>query len=202
MDNSRLLDAAIALVKAMDEAVDDSLPKEIADIVKSHSKGAAIAGVAGGWIPGVGGTAAVVISAGFVWSMYSRINGKINLPLSENIIKSVASGVATNLAGYAISSIALGTVFSFFPVLGNIAASAIAGGTCYALTLASGFVYLKILTNLFKAGKDPSSMTADNLKKAAKAVVENEDIKAVMKEAKDAYKAAKDRGEIQEDKKD
>lgn len=201
MDNRRLLDAAIELVKAMDKAMDDSLPREIADIVKTHSKGAAIAAVASGWIPGVGATTAVVISAGFVWTMYGRINSKIDLPLSENIIKSVASGIATNLAAYAIGSIVFSTVFSLLPGLGSVASAAIAGGTCYALTLASGFIYLKILTNVFKSGKDPSSMTAEKLKKVAKTVVENEDIKAVMKEAKEAYKAAKDRGEIQKEKK-
>ncbi len=202
MDNSRLLDAAVALVKAMDKTVDDSLPGEIAEIVKFHSKGAAVAALASGWIPGVGATAAVTISAGFVWTMYSRINGKIDLPITENIVKSIASGVATNLAAYAVGSVVFATAFSLFPGLGNVASAAIIGGTCYALTLASGFVYLKILTNVFTSGKDPSAMTAENLKKMAKTVTENEDIKAVMKEAKDAFKAAKERGEIQEEKKD
>ena len=194
----RLQHAAIELVKVMDKTVDDSLPSDIADIVKMHSKGAAIAGVASGWVPGVGGTAAVAVSAGFVWTMYGRINSKIDLPFSENIMKSVASGIATNLAGYAVASIALATVSSLFPGLGNIASSVISGGTCYGLTLASGFVYIKILTKIFKAGEDPTTLTADDLKNAAKTVVENEDIKAVMKEAKEAYKAAKERGEIKE----
>jgi uncharacterized protein (DUF697 family) len=202
MEDKRLLDAAIELVKYMDKTVDESLPRDIAGIVKFHSKGAAIAGVASGWIPGVGGTAAVVISAGFVWTMYSRINAKIDLPISENIIKSVASGIATNLAAYAVASIAIATAFSFFPGLGNVGASVIIGATCYALALASGFVYLKILTKIFKEGKDPSSLTVENLKKVAKEVVENEDIKAVMKEAKESYKAAKERGDIQKESKD
>lgn len=202
MDNSRLLDAAVALVKAMDKTVDDSLPREIAEVVKFHSKGAAVAALASGWIPGVGATAAVTIAAGFVWTMYSRINGKIDLPLTENIVKSIASGVATNLAAYAVGSVVFASAFSLFPGLGNVASAAIIGGTCYALTLASGFVYLKILTNVFTSGNDPSAMTAENLKKMAKTVTENEDIKAVMKEAKEAFKAAKERGEIQEEKKD
>jgi len=197
MMDDRILSAAVDLLKVMDKTVDDSLPREIADIVKFHSKGAAIAGVAGGWIPGVGGTAAVAVAAGFVWTMYGKINGRIDLPLSENIIKSVASGVATNLAGYAVGSIAISTAFSFLPGLGNVGASVIAGGVCYALTLTSGFVYLKILTKVFKAGNDPTSMTADKIKKVAKEVVENEDIKAVMKEAKAAYKTAKDSGELE-----
>lgn len=201
MDNSQLLDAAKALVEAMDKTIDDSLPMAIAEIVKFHSKGAAVAALASGWIPGAGATAAVAISAGFVWTMYGRINVKIDLPLTEHVVKSVASAVATNIAAYAVGSVVFATAFSLLPGLGNVASAAIVGGTCYALTLASGFVYLKILTNVFKSGKDPSSMTADTLKKFAKTVTENENIKAIIKEAKEAFKTAKDRGEITEEPK-
>ena len=196
MDNSILFHAASELIKTMDKAVDDSLPKDIADIVKFHSKGAAISGIASGWVPGIGAAAAVTVSAGFVWTMYGRINAKIDLPFSKNIIKSVASGIATNLASYAIGGIAISTVFSLLPGLGTTGAVVIAGGTCYALTLASGYVYLKVLNRVFKAGNDPISMTAEKLKKVAKTVVENEDIKAVMKEAKKGYKDVRTHGEI------
>ena len=196
MDNDKLLNAAIELIKTMDQTVDESLPRDIADIVKFHSKGAAIAGLASGWLPGVGAIAAVSISGGFIWTMYGRINGKIDLPLSENIIKTLASGIATNVAAYAAISIGLGTVFSLFPGLGSVASATIEGCTCYALTLASGFVYLKLLTRVFKTGKDPSSISEEALKKVAKTVIQNEDIKAVMKDAKEAYNIAKESGEL------
>ena len=199
MQDGRLVNAAFELVKILDKAADDSLPKEIADIVKSHSKGAAISAIASGWIPGVGGAAAVTVSAGFVWAMYGRINSKIDLPLSENVIKSVASGVATNLAAYAAAGIALATVSSILPGLGSVGASATAGITCYSLTMASGFVYLKILTRIFKAGNDPTTMTAEQLKKTARTVTETENIKEVMKEARKAYKTAKEKGEMEKE---
>ncbi len=199
MDNSTLLRTATDLVRAMNKVADDSLPEEIAEIVKTHSAGAAIAGVAGGWVPGVGGTAAVVIAAGFVWTMYGRVNGKIELPFSENIIKSVGSGIATNLAAYAVGSIALSAAFSFFPGVGSVGASVIVGGTCYALTLASGIVYLKILTRVFQAGHDPTAMSAENLQEIAKTVIQSENMKEMMKEAKKEYKAAKERGDFDEE---
>lgn len=199
MVNSKLLFAAIDPVKVMDAAVDDNLPNEIADVVKFHSKSAAVAALGSAWIPGIGGAAAYTIAVGFVWSMYLRINDKLGLSFTENLIKTVASGIATNLAAAAIASLAITTALSFLPGLGSMGASAIMCGTCYALTLASGFVYLKLLTTVFKAGKDPTSMTAENLKAVAKEVVQNEDIKAVMKEANQAYKAAKARGDIQEE---
>jgi hypothetical protein len=54
--------------------------------------------VASGWVPGFGGLAAAGISARFIWTMYGRINSKIGLPFSENVVKSIATGIATNLA--------------------------------------------------------------------------------------------------------
>ena len=123
MEDKKLFEAAIELVKVLDKEVDESLPRDIADIIKFHSKGAAIAGVGTGWIPGAGGTAAMVVMAGFIWTMYGRINDKIDLPISENIIKSVASGVATNLAAYAAASLIASTVVSLFPGLGSVGAA-------------------------------------------------------------------------------
>jgi uncharacterized protein (DUF697 family) len=186
--DSHILHAAKELVHALNKTVDENLPKEIADIVKFHSAGAAAAGVASGWIPGFGGLAAAGISAGFIWTMYGRINSKIGLPLGDNILKSVGTGIATNLAAYFVGAIVVSTVFSFLPGVGSVGASAIAGGTCYALTLASGFVYLKLLTNLFLSGKDPTKMDETSLKEAANRVAASENIKEVISNAKADYK--------------
>ena len=41
-------------------------PEDIKDIALFHSKGAAAAGVASGWVPGAGGTIAAVTAAGFI----------------------------------------------------------------------------------------------------------------------------------------
>jgi hypothetical protein len=169
-------------------AVDENMPKEIADIVKTHSAGAAAASVAAGWIPGAGGLAAAGICAGFVWTMYGRINSKIGLPLADNLVKSLATGVATNLAAGFVGALLIQTVFSIFPGLGSLAASTIAGGTGYALTLASGYVYLKLLTNLFLSGVDPTKMDEGSLKEAASHVAASENIKDVISNAKAEYK--------------
>lgn len=183
-----ILHAAEQLVHALNKAVDENLPAEIAEIVKTHSAGAAAAGVAAGWIPGAGGLAAAAVCAGFVWTMYGRINSRIGLPLSDNIVKSLATGVATNLATGFVGALVLGTVFSFIPGLGSIGAAAIAGGTGYALTLAAGYVYLKLLTKLFLSGKDPTKMDEDSLKEAARSTAASENIKDVISSAKSAYK--------------
>ena len=172
----------------LDKLVDKNLPYEIAEIVKFHSKGAAATAVGSAWIPGAGGTAAVLASAGFIWSMYARIGSEINLPMSENILKTLGSGVATNLASGMLASLAMSSVFSLFPGIGSVGASVIMGGTCYGLTLASGYVYLKIMTTLFSSGVDPTKMSEQELNNMAKKVANDSDVKDVMNNAKQAYK--------------
>lgn len=182
----------LTTMRHLDRGVDSCTPQEIADIIKFHSKGAAAAGVAAGWVPGAGGTAATVIAAGFIWTMYGRINSKIGLTFSKNILKTLASGIATNLAGCLVGSLVMNAVFSFIPGLGNIAASAIAGGVCYALTLASGIVYLKILTNIFSAGVDPTSVDIDTLKNMANDIASDINMKEIYEEAKEEVKNNQD----------
>jgi uncharacterized protein (DUF697 family) len=189
--NHHLFHAAKELVETLNKAVDDNLPAEIAEIVKTHSAGAAAASVAAGWIPGAGGLAAAGICAGFIWTMYGRINSKIGLPITENIVKSLATGVATNLASGLVGALVVQTVISLFPGIGSFAAAAIAGTTGYALTLASGYVYLKLLTKLFLAGKDPTKMDESSLKEEASRVAATENMKDVISSAKAEFKSSK-----------
>jgi uncharacterized protein (DUF697 family) len=194
--DSHLLHEAKHLLEAMDKQADNILPHELADIVKFHSKGAAAAALASAWIPGAGGAAAVLTSAGFIWSMYGRIGSKIGLPFGSNILKSLASGVATNLATSVVGAIALSTVLSLVPGLGSVGSSVIMGATCYALTLASGYIYLKILTKLFSAKVDLSNVTEQELKDMAAAAAKDSDIKDVIKEAKADFNSKKKQGEF------
>jgi uncharacterized protein (DUF697 family) len=180
----------------MDKTMDDNLPQNIAEIVKFHAKGAAAAALGSAWIPGAGGAAATIISAGFIWTMYAKIGAEIDLPISKNILKTLASGAATNLAAGAVTMIALSTAFSLVPGLGNIGASVIMGGTCYALTLASGYVYLKIMTHLFNKGIDPTTLSEQQLKNLAKAFASDSSVKDVIKRAKEEFNSKKQQGEF------
>ncbi|MBL0197654.1 MAG: hypothetical protein IPQ09_26250 [Myxococcales bacterium] len=191
MSDQHILHAAEKLVHALNKAVDENLPAEIAEVVKIHSAGAAASGLAAGWIPGAGGIAATGICMGFIWSMYGRINAKIGLPLTENLIKSLGTAIATNLAAYFVAGLVTSTIFSILPGLGSVGASVVIGGTSYALTLASGYVYLRLLTSLFLSGKDPASMDAESLKKAAEGVVASENMKQVITDAKASYTPSK-----------
>jgi uncharacterized protein (DUF697 family) len=194
--DEHLLREAKHLVEAMDNEVDDVLPHEIAEIVKFHSKGAAAAALASAWIPGAGGTVAVTISAGFIWSMYGRIGEKIGLPFGSNVLKSLASGVATNLASAIVGTIVLSTALSLIPGLGSIGASVIGGATCYALTLASGYIYLKIMTKIFQGRVNLSTVSEEDLKEMAASAAKESDVQEVIKSAKADFHTRKQKGEF------
>lgn len=191
-----LLSEAQHMIEAMDKQVDGLFPQDIADIVKYHSKGAAASALASAWIPGAGGTVAVATSAGFIWSMYARIGKKIDLPFGKNILKSLATGAATNLVVGVVTAVAVSTVLSFMPVLGSVGASVIMGATCYALTIASGYVYLKITKNLFRKGIDLSTVSEQDLNNMLVSATKESDIREVIKEAKADFHIKKKRGEF------
>jgi uncharacterized protein (DUF697 family) len=128
--------------------------------------------------------------------MYGKIGTEIGLPISKNILKSLASGVATNIASGIVGVIALSTAFSIFPLLGNIGASVIMGGTSYALTLASGYVYLKIMTQLFSKGIDPTTLSEQELNNIAKTAANDSDVKDILKRAKEEFKSKNEQGEF------
>ncbi len=135
----QILKAAVDLVKALDKGADQMLPQSIVDVVKLHSKLA----VGSSFIPVPGLDLAG--AAGSIWSMYVRINNKIGIPFGENVLKSLASGVATNLASYvAVSGVA--SALKLIPGIGTVAGAVVMVAASYAATLASGWLYLKALT--------------------------------------------------------
>lgn len=180
MTDDKLLRLCWRLVKLLDKTADDTLPQAIADVVKLHSKLA----VGSAWIPVPG--ADVAAGAATIWGMYIRINNKLGLPFGENIIKSIGSGVATNLASYLAVS-ALGSALKLIPGIGTIGGAIVMSASLYGVTLASGYVYLKALCAL--AEKDGKNISEDSLKDAVDNVMKNKDeIKGIIKEAKSEYK--------------
>lgn len=191
--------AAKELTKAHNSILKENVTNDIADVIIGHSLGAAAAGLGGAWIPGAGGTAALLASVGFIWSMYFRINKCLGLKLSKTLLKSLASAVITNIIASAagiIGGAAVSTVLSFIPGVGSVAASVIMAGIDYAVVFASGLIYIKVLTNLFKAGKDPAKMSEEQLKAAAGSAVNDEDIGKIIKEAKKDYASARKSGAV------
>jgi hypothetical protein len=63
------------------------------------------------------------------------------------------------------------------------------GGTSYAVTLASGYIFLKMMTMLFQKGIDPSALSEAELGNIAKDVARNTDVKDVIRQAKKDFKS-------------
>lgn len=179
--NTELLVVARELVTMLDKAADATLPEQIVDVVKLHSKLA----VGSAWIPIPG--ADVAAGAANIWTMYARINGKIDIPFKENVLKSIGAGVAANLTGY----LAMSTVTSllkFIPGVGTIGGALILSASLYALTLVSGWVYLKALCIM--VSHKGTKLTGDDLKKAIDIVLADKKvIKDLMDTATREYKS-------------
>jgi len=179
--DDKLLRACVKLVQAANKQADALLPGKISGIVKTH----ATLGVASAFIPVPG----VDIAAGIavIWGMYFRINSELNMPFSENVIKSVATGVGTNLAAFA-TVLAVGSAFKFLPVIGTVTAIAIMSAASYALTLASGYVYITVLTELVRT-KAPEDITESDFKIVVDEVMNDKlALKAFMADARKSYK--------------
>lgn len=181
--NGNLIQAAYELVRVLDKAADDALPQEIADVVKLHAKLA----VGSAWVPIPG--ADVAAGAVNIWSMYLRINGKIGMKFGESVLKTIASAVATNLASYA-AVLAVGGALKFIPGLGSLSGALVMSGALYAVTLASGYVYLRALTALLKRN---DVLSEEQLQESINSFMKNNstEIKNFIDAAKKDYKQEK-----------
>ena len=175
-----LLDNAQQLLEFMDKTADSMLPSEIVDVVKLHSKLA----VASSWIPLPGADFAAGVAS--IWGMYVRINNKIGLPFGENVMKSIGSGVATNLAGYVTMS-GVASAFKFIPGIGSVGGALLMSAAQYALTLTSGYVYLRALK--FVAQSKRGNISSNDISSAIKTVLSDKaTIKEFFNDSKRSYK--------------
>lgn len=177
-----VLKAAAKLAKAANQLADEQLPGRLSGIVKLHS------GIAVGasFIPVPGADLAAGIAN--IWAMYARINDELKMPFSENLLKSVAGGVATNLGAFYAGSLIIGGVFKLFPGLGTLAGAGVIAATIYGLTITSGIVYMHALAQLLEV-KQEGEITEADMKRATETVLKDKEfIKSTAEEAKRSYK--------------
>lgn len=113
------------------------MSQDLAEIIKTHALGATVSGIGVAWLPGVGSGAAMAAMAGFIWTMYFRINYRLGLKFSKVTMKSLASAVLSNLMQGAVSvvgSVALATVLSLTGI-GNVASSLIMAALDYSVVM-------------------------------------------------------------------
>lgn len=185
--DGHLTQAAVELVNALNRVADENLPGKLAGMIKLH------AGIAVGCIfvpiPGAG----LLAAAGNTWTMYVRINKELDLPFAENIIRSLATGVLTNLASNAaiLAVFGLGAALKFLPGPGTVASYAVLSATVYGVTIAAGYVYMKALTTLLTK-KSVEQVDESDLKAVVVEVLDQdkEVIDSIFRSAKDSYTAA------------
>lgn len=177
--NHALMPAAVLAVRSLDRSMRSELPNEIVDTIQTHAGLA----VAAAWIP-VSGLDVAALTAN-IWTMYIRINKKLEISFSENMMKSIGSAVAANLASnLAISG--LGSFLKIIPGIGTVTGGVLMVATMYGTTIGAAWIYLTAIVNWVKKGKG----SGDDLKSCINDVIsQNKDkIKSVINEAKKDHK--------------
>lgn len=130
--------SAEKLVYAMYGVANQALSKEVSSIIKKHSIIGAICMALPFW-----GIETIVYMI-TLWTMYSSLSSKAQVPFKEHFFKNVLSGLLLN----SIICLILGCILDFIPFLGWIG-SAVLG---YITTSVSGCGYLEVLAAIH--GKD------------------------------------------------
>ena len=97
--------------------------------------------------------------------MYIRINNKLGIKFSDNKMKSIGSAVISNLVQN-LGMLALVSALKWNP-LTIVASIAVMTGALYALTMTSGWVYLKALSNMALHDGDIEASIKETLKDKA-----------------------------------
>jgi len=187
MSSLSLIQAAYDLAVVADKATDAAVHKRVADIVKLHAKIA----IASAWIPIPGADLAAMGTN--TWTMYARINRTLGIPFSENLSKSLATGVGTNLLS-SLPILGVSSVLKAIPGIGTVAGGMLLSLPLYTVTLAAGIVYMRVLAALLKK---ESKLTEVNLKEAVDSMLKDSGaVKQVIKAANREYRSAKAAGEL------
>ena len=185
--NTHLQDAATKLVQATTGHPDDSLTDELTGIVKLHA-GLAIAGA---FVP-IPGLDLAALAAN-TWTMYVRINKEAALPFEKNMVKSIATGVVTNLGSNVAGVLAVSTVAKFIPGLGTIGGGMLLAATMYGVTLAAGVVYMRALAKLKVWEDDWRGVSPQDMERAVNDVMQDKQaMKDIIEDGKQYYKANKE----------
>lgn len=168
--------------------------KELADIVVKHSAAAGVAAMAAGVLPGVGCIIASGIAVGAIWTMYVRIGNYLHLTLGKDLWKAIASAVLANIVTQLAGVLVLELAVGFIPGASIIAAGVVNFGVTYV----AGIIFLKALTEIFKAGGDPNNMTGDQMKKKFNEAAKSVNAKKAFSEAKSTFNEMKKEGTLDE----
>lgn len=173
--------------------------EEVKKTINTFAVYSAASGLLANVIPSVGGLAAAAAQTGMVWTLYVKINKALNLDLSDNVMKFIGSALLSNLilnAGTLLLAYAAATVLSFIPIFGQITSALLDCALGFILIYAAAILYLKLLIKVMKAKGDFKLEESKETESYISEVIKDTDLKDLIKEAKEAYKEAKARGDI------
>lgn len=194
-----LAKACQELDKAMQGTLDGTKLESIKETISGFAIAAAIASAVAGVAPGVAGVVAALTQAGFVWATYIKINKTLCISMSENTAKFIGSAVVTNLiasGGALLVSYVGASILSFVPVVGQGAAIAINAALGYIVVYVSALIYLRLITKAIQPDGGLHIDESDDTKHIIKDIIKDANIKDMIKEGREAFKQAKESGEI------
>lgn len=197
--NSKLYAVVYALCDEAFKHLSGEKRDEIIEIIQEFAIFSAASALVGNLVPEAGGLITAIAQTALVWTLYVKINNIIELEMSDNTAKFIGSAILTNLslnAGSLLLGYAGAVAASFVPIFGQFTAAAIEATLGYTLIYVSAVLYLIFLTKVFQAkGKIEITGTKEE-KEIIKGVIKNTSLKDLIKEAKNNYKEAKNRGDI------
>lgn len=152
---------------------------ELTKIVTQH----ALAATAISFIPVPGADLAALVAN--IWIMYARLNETAGISLSENYLKSIASGVLSNVVSTVPAlAIAVGaeTVLKLFPGIGTGGGIAVGIMANVAVMYVAGRVYIQSLKMIVESGK---ALTEASLRQATRQVSKDKEfVRSAYEEGK------------------
>ena len=198
-ENSLLYSAVYALCDEAFKHLSGEKRDEIIETIKEFAVYSAAAAIASNIVPEFGGLLGAVAQTALVWVLYVKINQVIGLEMSEKTAKFIGSAILTNItlnAGTLLLSYAGAVAVSFIPIVGQLASAAVEATLGYMLIYVAAVLYLIFLAKVFKEKGKVEVVGDPSEKKIIKKVISNTNLKDLLKEAKNNYKDAKKRGEI------
>lgn len=167
---------------------------ELADIVVNHAIAAAVAGMGAGVLPGLGALIAGGISVGAIWHMYYAVGQYLHLTFGVNMLKAAAAAILSNIVHQPWGVLSLELAAAFIPLI-SIPAT---GLIFFSVTYFSGLTFLFALARIFKAGGDPTKMTADEMAQKAKEAAGEIDFSGEYERAKEGFKKMHKEGNLED----
>lgn len=117
--------------------------------------------------------------------------------MSENTAKFIGSAVVTNLvtgAGAFVAVLVGSSLLSFIPVAGQSIAVAMNAALGYTMVYVSAIIYLQLITRLMQPDGTLKVSESDDTKHIIRDIIDEANLKDMVKEDKAAYKQAKKDG--------